>query len=334
MVRTRAAKRAAAAAAKLPAGISFLPEELLLHVLVHCSSPEDLVACARVARTWKQLAMDASAWSRHWQLAYGSRPSPVSPVAAFARLRVCGQAAVLLGELEYVGFYQESLHPQEKYHMAFWLRAWPSWVCDDSRTSMVPLPGISGVVNYVFLEPAPELGWYPGCCAGYFGGEQFVATWDWKSRTLRGKGTRLVDGNSAAKDMLVLTPQLDLQLDPTGHGMAATQTFLSGAMATRSADHPLHGRPHHEVVRMEGVLRDGEDPLTLLRGMRPNADLTHLPPGDSWRPKAERASNGLPPNFPGFDVMGAQPELAGAPRARLQAAMQGVMMSLRDCDDQ
>ena len=158
MVRTRASKRvAAAAAAEAPGLIAQLPEELLLHVLSSCSSAEDLVACAGVARAWKELAMDPSAWSRHWQLAYGSRPRPTSLAAEFARLRLCGDAAILLGEWDYVGFYEETLRPNEKYVMAFWLRAWPSMVLNGNGFH----EGICGVVNYVFLEPAPEMGWYP-----------------------------------------------------------------------------------------------------------------------------------------------------------------------------
>jgi len=153
MVRTRASKRvAAAAAAEAPGLIAQLPEELLLHVLSSCSSAEDLVACAGVARAWKELAMDPSAWSRHWQLAYGSRPRPTSLAAEFARLRLCGDAAILLGEWDYVGFYEETLRPNEKYVMAFWLRAWPSMVLNGNGFHK----GICGVGPGRFDVAKPE----------------------------------------------------------------------------------------------------------------------------------------------------------------------------------
>jgi hypothetical protein len=54
--------------------------------------------------------------------------------------------------------------------------------------------------------PAHNTCRYPGCQPGFYGGEDFVALWDWKSRKLRGRGTDLIDGNSTAEDMLILTP--------------------------------------------------------------------------------------------------------------------------------
>ena len=51
----------------------------------------------------------------------------------------------------------------------------------------------------------------------------------------------------------------------------------------------------------------------MLRGLRPEADLTHLPPGDSWRPgRIDSACSG----FVAFDV-----RLGEHPRSHLQAAM-------------
>jgi len=168
---------------------------------------------------------------------------------------------------------------------------------------------------------------YPGCEPGFYGGEEFVALWDWELRKLQGKGTQLIDGNSTAEDMLVLTPFLDLHLDPTGHSISASQTFKSGAMATRHAGHPLNGRPHHEVVRMDGVLRGGDEPLALLRGMRPNADLAHLPPGDSWRPKRRDIFTSPMLQYTGFDM--PSPRVLLPKFASRHAAMQHAVEPLR-----
>lgn len=312
--------------------IDLLSDDLLSEVVAACTAPRDLAACMLVQRSWRRVASGDSCWEQHARARYGTWRLERPLRAFFADRQVAERAAVLLGAMEYVGFYDERFE-NEWYSMAFWLRAWPA--LSDGATS--PSLRLQGSIHYCFLTAPDELSLWnfdfvealpAGSVLGLYGGEDFNGHWCWQTQTMECAAHRLVAGNIASQqtlaDLLVLTPQLNLSLH--GEQLAASPTFQSGAMESRgiadntnAANTWLEGPCH---VKMQGVLRNGAEPAALLRGLRPDANLTHLPPGESWRPSTwsycRRAKNGRPlKSFAGFDRW-PRPPCA----SHLQAAMQ------------
>ena len=208
-------------------------------------------------------------------------PRGMSAARSFAEMCLAGRAAMLLGELEFVGFYEECCH-EGTYHMAFWMRAWPTRMglldCMASHDpSLDGQVGLEGIANYVYLNPPPgNLSWeeHGRPFLGQWGGEAFRATWDPRSHDLRSMRTDLVAGvgPQAATDIhsiLGLTPRFHLRFGCNGHDVAAAATYQGTGMA----------------VRMQGLLRGGAEAAEILRYLRPAADLSGLPPGNVWRPR-------------------------------------------------
>lgn len=273
-------------------------DELLLEIF-STLTPEDLASCVSVSHAWRLLAGDGVLWRHHVADEHGRERPPVpslkAPSAArqlFGELRHAGRAALLLGELDYVGFYEETLPgiPDAPYTLAFWLRAWPARLSSSDKEAMVMRfadptvathkVGLEVLTNYVYLNPppVPPPGVHP---LGQWGGEAYRAMWRDElldgapaGRVLRAYRSQLVpgDGPGAAPDVRQIlghTPRFELRLSASGHRISALPTFAGNGFN----------------VRMLGMLRAGADPFDLLRALRPAADLTGLPPGDAWRPK-------------------------------------------------
>jgi hypothetical protein len=278
-------------------------DELLLEIF-STLTPEDLASCVSVSHAWRLLAGDGVLWRHHVANEHGRERPPVpslkAPSAArqlFGELRLAARAALLLGELDYVGFYEETLPgipdgtiPDGTHTLAFWLRAWPARLSSSDKEAMLMrfadptvathTVGLEVLTNYVYLNPPPVPP--PGVHSlGQWGGEAYRAMWRDElvdgapaGRVLRSFRSQLVpgDGPGAAPDVmqiLGITPRFELQLSASGHRISALPTFAGNGFN----------------VRMFGMLRAGSDPFDLLRALRPAADLTGLPPGDAWRPK-------------------------------------------------
>jgi hypothetical protein len=303
MVVTR---RAAAASRRIDA----LSDDLLSVSFEMLPCARDLAACEQVCATWRNIASRDALWKARLAHEHGDWPAQPARIT-FAALRVAGRAATLLGAWDYIGFYEERLS-SGLYTLAFWLRAWPAMI----SVSGVMSPGLQGMINYVFLNPPPHA--REDFPLGCLGGERFIGHWDWRTRKLHAKCDELVAGSSLSQpveDLLVLTPHLDLDLSSTGVELTSATSFVTGEMERRGVHANVAIGSQPPCVRMRGVPRLDAEPAQLLRALRPDADLSGLPPGDSWRP-ARWAGGGFV-GFPGFDVW----PHAEHESSRLQAAM-------------
>ena len=134
--------------------IGALSDEVHLEILRFCK-PRELAAASCVSVAWRRLASDDYLWD-DWLTAEFRLHRPVSQTChdCYAALRLAGRAATLLGEWEYVGFFDEVVS-FGSYTMAFWLRAWAHKPPRESRGGGTG-PRIVGSINYVLLNPPPE----------------------------------------------------------------------------------------------------------------------------------------------------------------------------------
>lgn len=306
-----------------------------------CATTAMAVPASPTFSTPPHAAASAAASSSATALTVVATPPP-RPTAAtvsesrrlFAELQLAGRAALLLGEIDYVGFYEETLL-DGTYTLGFWLRAWPTRLSPIHDTAYIlgsnyaehtaymfgdPRSiGLEGIANYVYLNPPPEHRTWEDHLSprlGQWGGEAFRALWNAPERSLRGFRSELVAGvgPGAPADVdriLGHTPSFHLQLSPNGHEVCALPSFRGNGVE----DVP---------VRVHGMLRAGAEPVDVLRALRPKADLTGLPPGDTWRPRRRNrlacvrdAAWAHEHDFSGFD---AWPRAASR-SARLQAAL-------------
>ena len=215
-----------------------LSDELLLEIF-STLTPEDLASCVSVSHAWRLLAGDGVLWRHHVANEHGRERPPVpslkAPSAArqlFGELRHAARAALLLGELDYVGFYEETLPgipdgtiPDGTHTLAFWLRAWPARLSSSDKEAMLMrfadptvathTVGLEVLTNYVYLNPppVPPPGVHP---LGQWGGEAYRAMWR----------DELVDGAPAGRVLRSFRSQLVPGDGPGAADRAAARRVL------------------------------------------------------------------------------------------------------------